>query len=790
MSNHDLPSAPRGATNPLMRLLDTVGSIWFGVILLVLIFIYASIGSAVPPIRQGAMADWLGLEFLRFEKSEMEWFSWWPFVTLVAVFCLSIVVVTLRRIPLTLTSAGVWAIHLGIVLMAVACAHYFGSKVEGDAVVFQALARIRVAGGPETTMVIRPEASVVAGQGSRQYRIQVSRLEPDFVPDSGPNKGRRTQRIWLNVTSMDPPRSFIRKMLVGDPSATEDTIAATGERTLDTDLQIVLDYDPARYFYHSHEIPVRSNGAIYARFSPDQDWTQLRVDWLPHYYEWLTHQGELWPTPGEPLPPPRVLNQPVRKPAGASWLDGIEMRVTDYLPYADMEARYVEGTEADPLNPVLRFRLGSDGVSQELAALNPSLNRVSLVRGFTVEFAWAATAEEHAALIKRPEPRIQVRVPSKNLQRELKVDALQGAGPVAVEGTDYRIELREVLGSGQMSVHSSAMVLLRVTRGDTTFDRIVIAGDNSGGRDMDRLTEQSAVADPDILFDYLEPARTGLLLVGRPDSETIDAVLTPHGGDYRHLQARIGEPLSVFPAMPLMIESLMKHARQEVRPVILPRVQRQSLGREGKRASLVRVEINDGRRIQGVWLRFNEYAFPDAQRAQPRRYNYAPRTVQLADGRRLQLMYSRQRELLPSPVALDHFELKTYPGGDHESDFISRVSFQNKDGSWSKLTEIRSNQPARHGDYWYFQSRWDPGTECHTVLGVGNRKGVHAMLAGVCISIAGMVYAFYVKPVLIRRRKQATLAAAGGRRPVPAGSGGNGDTRHAAEEPPKAETLR
>lgn len=790
MSDHELPSAPRGATNPLMWLLDTVGSIWFGVTLLVLIFIYSSIGSAVPLIREGAMADWFGLEFLRFEKSEMEWFSWWPFVVLVATFCLSIAVVTIRRIPLTFTNAGVWAVHLGIVLMAAASAYYFGSKVEGDAVIFQTLARIRVADGPETTMVIRPEATAIAGQGSRQYRIQVSRLEPEFVPDSGPNKGLRTQRIWLNVTSTDPPRSFVRKMLVGDPSATEDILASTGQKTLDPDLQIVLDYDPARYFYHSHELPVRSNGAIYARLSPDQEWSQLRVDWLPHYYEWGTNWDELWPTPGVPLPRRRPLDEPARKPEGASWLDGIEMRVTDYLPYANMEARFVEGVETDPLNPVLRFQLGEGAPSQELVAFNPHQNRLSLMRGFSVEFAWAANAQEREALVRPPEPRIRVRVPSRDLDREFKIGSLQGAGPVALEGTDYRIELRELMDTGQMAAHSAAMALVRVTRGDKTFDRIVIVGDHSGGRDSDRLMESNPIADPDILFDYLDPPRAGLLLVAGADSDRIDAVLIPRNGEYRRLQARIGESLPVFPAMPLTVEALLSRARQEVRPVILPPAQRQSLLREGKRVSLVRVEINDGRRIQGVWLRFNEYAFPDAQRAQPRRYNYAPRTVQLADGRRLQLMYSRQREPLPSPVALDRFVLKTYPGGDRESDFVSYVSFQNQDGSWSKLTEIRSNQPARHGDYWYFQSRWDPGTECHTVLGVGNRKGVYGMLAGVCISIAGMAYAFYVKPILIRRRKQAALSAAAGRRPAPTGASGNGDTRHAAEEPPKIESLR
>jgi len=62
-----------------LRIARRLGSIWVGVSLLVLIFIYSSVGSALPPVRQGILADWLGLEFLRFEKTEMQWFAWWPF---------------------------------------------------------------------------------------------------------------------------------------------------------------------------------------------------------------------------------------------------------------------------------------------------------------------------------------------------------------------------------------------------------------------------------------------------------------------------------------------------------------------------------------------------------------------------------------------------------------------------------------------------------------------------------------------------------------------------------------
>ena len=77
------------------------------------------------------------------------------------------------------------------------------------------------------------------------------------------------------------------------------------------------------------------------------------------------------------------------------------------------------------------------------------------------------------------------------------------------------------------------------------------------------------------------------------------------------------------------------------------------------------------------------------------------------------------------------------------------------------------NAPVEHQGYWYFQAQWDPPDEPrfegdvssaglnYTVLGVGNRNGVYIQLLGCAIAVAGMIYAFYVKPILKQRRRQA-----------------------------------
>jgi hypothetical protein len=266
--------------------------------------------------------------------------------------------------------------------------------------------------------------------------------------------------------------------------------------------------------------------------------------------------------------------------------------------------------------------------------------------------------------------------------------------------------------------------------------------------------------DKDLQITFLDPAQQRLLFVGGPTEGSLDMVLTLSSGSYLHQPAQVGREVALAPMVKIVVEQFTARARAETRPAIVPRSQRQA--QQGKMFSLIRVEINDGRNITSRWLPYSQYAFDSAQWAQPGRFRWAPRTVTLADGRTLQLLYSQWRDPLPAPIALDRFVLETHTGGDRPADYISRVRFWD-DGKWlpeDGTITVKSNHPAQYGSFWYFQAMWDPKTEAHTVLGVGNRNGVHAMLAGVCISIAGMIYAFYIKPIIIRRRKQAALAEA------------------------------
>ncbi len=51
----------------------------------------------------------------------------------------------------------------------------------------------------------------------------------------------------------------------------------------------------------------------------------------------------------------------------------------------------------------------------------------------------------------------------------------------------------------------------------------------------------------------------------------------------------------------------------------------------------------------------------------------------------------------------------------------------------------------------------------YTGLGVGNRNGVYIQLAGCCLAVSGMMFAFYVKPILKRRRYEQSRAKSTGK---------------------------
>ena len=170
-------------------LLDLISNVWFGVTLLVILFFYCSIGSAVHSVREHPLI----------EMTEFEWFHWWPFDVLILALCISLALTTIRRIPLRKVNAGVWMIHSGIIILCLGSYYYFGTKIEGDAPVFRRSLSIQVPGVPtlaELVCVPGASTSVVdgAGAGLGPRYLQVSRnlvrhAAVDYAASRSPPRG-------------------------------------------------------------------------------------------------------------------------------------------------------------------------------------------------------------------------------------------------------------------------------------------------------------------------------------------------------------------------------------------------------------------------------------------------------------------------------------------------------------------------------------------------------------------------------------------------------------------------
>jgi hypothetical protein len=143
----------------------------------------------------------------------------------------------------------------------------------------------------------------------------------------------------------------------------------------------------------------------------------------------------------------------------------------------------------------------------------------------------------------------------------------------------------------------------------------------------------------------------------------------------------------------------------------------------------------------------------------------------------MQLQLGNTPRPMPARVTLDSFELVNYMGGSPQTtnlfrDFKSHVTIFEPHNGRSRKGVAHMNNPIYFGglgdSHWaLFQAQWDPQGQRFTVLGIGNRPGVWVMTLGCAMIAVGLLYAFYVKPALIRRMKQRALqqAASRGRAP-------------------------
>ncbi len=797
-------SAP--ARGPLAFLLDLFSSVWFGITLLVILFIYCSIDGFM--LFAYSMLGIDGAPLIRtlpgIELTEFEWFHWWPFNLLCGLIALNLIVVTVRRIPLKTINLGVWMIHTGIIVLIIGSVWYFGTKVEGDAPVFRRQATIRVPGMAEPVgLLIRPGNDLTVGRGTNAYHFSVSQITPEWPILSGDDQGEKAYAVFIDVQT--PTQAFTRQLLAGYPQYTED-ILTTGQRAkvanatplVDTDLQISLDFAPTTHFH------VVDSQALFIRRLGERDWIERPIKRPVRYYEYIASRDEVW-LPGDADIPLRKLDVTIPAVAADDPLRDASVHLTGYLPHAMDRGRWID--DGDQLNPVLSATLttkNSSPASLELVAFD--LRRSTTMNG-AVAFRWVQTPEQLESVLASGDsepahgPHLLVRIPGTDVKIEHDVNALASSDPslpfTPVPGSDYSFRVKSMVNdlqipSGEYAGRTISVAVVEVKSPARSFTRWV-ADLPEITRDFADQTDpsghQSTELDDGIemLFHPGSGANRALMvLAAGPGEIGVHVRLKGSSGTVERHQLKLGQPVALSSGdLTLTVDGLMTHARSERRPDIVPRNQRNKDAKD--LLSMAKVEVNDGGVTRSVWLPFNQYAFPNDQFAYPGRMFYDTRQVRLSDGQTYELMFARKRVQLPYPVALDDFELEQHAGGYTGSalqirDYVSRLRFTDGTG-WTEPMKIHVNGPTEFGGYWYFQSQWDPPAPQmssagfnYTGLGVGNRNGVHVQLAGCAIAVAGMIYAFYVKPIIKRRRQLAVRAG------VPAERANIGSAKRAVRE--------
>lgn len=742
-------------------LFSWANNVWFGIATLATIFVYSSLGSAIPPLRQH---PW-------FDMTEMEWFNWWPFQLMIALMCTTMVVVTFKQIRLRWDNAGVLTIHTGIIVLSLGSVYYFGTKLEGDVPVFRRRAVIKIPGHPEpASLLIRPDNHITVETEGGTYRFTVSQVFPKWQLASGADEGKTAYMAWIDVVT--PEQSFTRQLLAGFPQYTEDILPdrtrakkTLGKPLVDESLLMTLDYEAQTEFF------VMDTAALYVRYTTSHEWIERPIENPPHYNDHIGSPDDVFVAAGQQPPPSRPLdiNVPAIEPDDP--LADYDVRVTGYLRYAFPASSWRDG--GDQLNPVVRMSLHAGPQAEteyELIAFDPKRNKAEEGQ---IAFRWVRDADVVEQMIRSPQGRLIFHVPASGVTRDIPIDSMPrasiGQDFQPIEGTPYSFRLRSVvnnLGRRKADADGASMsvAIVEIKTPDRTITRFV--ADLPGASRDSAENGDMVEPDPAIEIEHVPGIGARVLIVAGPPGVQTQVLVESRDGDIERHTINPGESVTLTTGVSLTLDRLITHATEDRRPRIVPRARRNRDARESY--SMVRVDIRKNDWSESLWLEFNRYAFPSQQYAIPGRFGYNPTRLHLPDGRHVELMYSRERHPLPAPIALENFELATHTGGYTGQtisvrDFVSQLRFKT-DNVWSEPVQMSSNLPATEGGFWYFQSTWDPpgrgyGGMNYTGLGVGNRNGVYIQLAGTCIAVTGMLFAFYVKPIIRRRQMVARKGA-------------------------------
>lgn len=749
--------------NPIV---DFFSSIWLGIILIVLIFCYGALGSAVPQSRQV------------FELTEFQFFNHWIFTVLILLFCINLIVATIKRIKFNMINAGVLTVHAGLLLLCGASIWYFGTKVEGDVMMAPATIGIYSNDRFQTDPTNAKIGQLVAAKGRTweqnipmlggAHRIEVldvknlgmTTAEEVTLKISAPNQADQT----VTITTRDTGDRFARFARVSDKLTGMLEPAESVTKFYDNttpSLSLIVGDDmndrrefplPALPYYNERFVSLtdtKNPGSGAIEYSDGTLVESKRTTPIPVVEHWRM-----------PVP---VLNA---DDALAKDL-GYSIEIDGFLPYAEMDNRPVDGGEQ--LSPLAQVAVGHEGHLHDayLFSQFPPQAMFEAEDGTRVVFDWIGDQTQ-------PDPTWTQRISGRHiLEVEVKDKGVKKTYDVKlgdefpVEDTGYTLKIEQLRPSWPLMTAGfqgarTAIALVWIQSPDNAFQRSVLDRFPDLNQDRDRagakINPDGGLVDKNIEIRYIDAATDHLRIVaGNNFAPTL--IHTAPGGARDMKPLKVGDPVLLAGDTEIVLRNLIMKPRLEPRPVVIPVSQRRSLMDVGRQKSMVRVHMKalDGSWSHRQWVDFSQYNLDHAAV-----FGGSPTVASgLPSGRDVAFIYGRQRNNLPATMVLEQLDTQYYPGGEQAREWTSYFRYKLPGTGEVQEGKAFLNNTYTIGNWTFFQSAAAGDGASWTVLGVGNRNGVLLQLLACTLISIGMIYAFAVKPILKKRRNERIMAGAG-----------------------------
>ena len=363
--------------NPFLRF---VSSIPFGVGLLVVILVYASIGSAWPPVRAAL------------EMTEMQYFHHWLFGLMTVAFGVALTLATVLRVRWTLRNIGVLTVHAGLLTLTVGALIYFGGKIEGDMLVTSPRVEVLMVRGADEQV-----AAQVLAEAGQKWETNAPMLGGQIAVEIVSTQDTGAQP----VTSAE-----VRYALGAQPPQTVTLTDGGAPVDLGAGLALRLrSFGPVGTFYD------RERAALHFRRVGETGWQHTELRGLPIYQErYLPVAGPLRDTQGRVVPSARTWPHVPLWPGGpglpTGWLEHwrlpvrvdapdlpFTVAVDGYVPYVT-QGVFIATPGGGRHNPGLNLTMTVAELTRDhtLFAADARLSRIPLL--VPIDFRWVETRAE------------------------------------------------------------------------------------------------------------------------------------------------------------------------------------------------------------------------------------------------------------------------------------------------------------------------------------------------------------------------------------------------------------